>query len=236
MGRLVRLRLPRHRSGSGARLGCERFVSAHPHRWIQGRVRERRSRWALRGRPVVARADHDAQRPFRCKSTPFCPRSAPFCAGFSPFCVGFARVDISVTDHSIKGYARIGGFGPLIRRKPVEISKRIDSWLKRIDEERERALVQLSEPVNKFPDFVRYLVKQLKVLCPMMGKVRIAQVLARAGLHLGATTVGRILKETEPVPEDVAGALDVIETRLVTAKRVVSEKSITLKCWHLARV
>jgi putative transposase len=45
------------------------------------------------------------------------------------------------------------------------------------------------------PDFVRYTVQRLKTLCPSMGKVKIAQTLARAGLHLGATTVGRILKE-----------------------------------------
>jgi transposase InsO family protein len=90
------------------------------------------------------------------------------------------------------------------------------SWMRRVDEEGESALLQVSEPVNKFPDFVRYLVKQLKVLCPTMGKVRIAEVLARAGLHLGATTVGRILKYREPVPEEVA--LDVIEIRRVTAK------------------
>ena len=92
----------------------------------------------------------------------------------------------------------------------------LKSWLRRIDEEGESALMQLSEPVNRFPDFVRYLVRQLKALCPTMGKVRIAQVLARAGLHLGATTVGRILKETEPVPEDVACAV-VIGARRVTA-------------------
>lgn len=91
------------------------------------------------------------------------------------------------------------------------------SWLRRVDEEGERALIQVTEPVNKFPDFVRYLVKQLKALCPMMGKVRIAQVLARAGLHLRATTVGRILKETDPIPEDVAGAADVIEVRQLMA-------------------
>jgi hypothetical protein len=72
------------------------------------------------------------------------------------------------------------------------------SWLRQVDEEGENALIQISEPVNKFPDFVRYLVKQLKVLLPAMGKARIAQVLARAGLHLGVTTVGRMLKETEP--------------------------------------
>jgi hypothetical protein len=49
------------------------------------------------------------------------------------------------------------------------------SWLKRIDEEAPNALVQLREPVNKFPDFVRYIVRQLKALCPMLGKVKLAQ-------------------------------------------------------------
>jgi predicted RNA polymerase sigma factor len=33
----------------------------------------------------------------------------------------------------------------------------IRSWLKRVDEQGPDALVQLREPVNKFPDFVRYL-------------------------------------------------------------------------------
>ena len=101
----------------------------------------------------------------------------------------------------------------------------LKSWLRRIDEEGECALVQLSEPVNRFPDFVRYLVRQLKALCPTMGKVRIAQVLARAGLHLGATTIGRILKETEPVPEDVACTIT-IETRSVKA-------SYPGELWHV---
>jgi hypothetical protein len=92
------------------------------------------------------------------------------------------------------------------------------SWLRRVDEEGADALIQISGPANKFPDFVRYLVKQLKVLLPTMGKVRIAQVLARVGLHLGVTTVGRILKETGPVPEEAA-TLEVIEPRVVTARR-----------------
>jgi transposase InsO family protein len=71
----------------------------------------------------------------------------------------------------------------------------IASWLKRIDEEGPDALVQLREPVNRFPQFVRYAVQRLKIVCPSMGKVKIAQVLSRAGLHLGVSTVGRMLKE-----------------------------------------
>ena len=76
----------------------------------------------------------------------------------------------------------------------------IASWLNRVDEKGPDALVQLPAPVNKFPDLVRYLVQRLKTLCPTMGKSKIAQTLARAGLHLGTTTVARMLKE-KPCPE-----------------------------------
>jgi transcriptional regulator with XRE-family HTH domain len=71
----------------------------------------------------------------------------------------------------------------------------IASWMKRLDEEGPDALVQLRQPVNKFPDFVAYIVRRLKVLCPSMSKVRIAQVLCRAGLHLSTGAVGRMLRE-----------------------------------------
>ena len=72
--------------------------------------------------------------------------------------------------------------------------------MKRIDDQGAKALLQLREPVNKFPDFVRYIVQRLKTLSPSMGKVKIAETLCRAGLHLGVTTVGRILKE-DPQPD-----------------------------------
>ena len=56
----------------------------------------------------------------------------------------------------------------------------IASWMKRLDEEGSDALVQLRQPVNKFPEFVRYIVQRLKRLCPAMGKVKVAETLARA--------------------------------------------------------
>src|SRR5262249_52484876 len=71
----------------------------------------------------------------------------------------------------------------------------ITSWVKRLDERGAAALVQLPVPVNRFPDFMRYAVQRLQVLCPALGKKKLAQVLARAGLHLGITTIGRIRKE-----------------------------------------
>ena len=78
----------------------------------------------------------------------------------------------------------------------------IASWLQRVDEKGPTALVQLPQPpVNKFPEYVKHVVRRLKTLCPMMGKVKIAEILARAGLHLGATTVGRMLKSGEDAAE-----------------------------------
>jgi len=92
----------------------------------------------------------------------------------------------------------------------------IASWMKRLDERGPDALVQIREPVNKFPDFVRYTVQRLKTLCPTLGRVKIAEVLCRAGLHHGATTVRRILKETPHAkPPEAAVTSD----RVVTAKR-----------------
>jgi len=91
----------------------------------------------------------------------------------------------------------------------------VTCWMKRIDEQGPDALLQLREPVNKFPDFVRYIVQRLKTLSPSMGKVKIAESLCRAGLHLGVTTVGRILKE-EPLPSPGYTAPS---TRVVTANR-----------------
>jgi transposase InsO family protein len=81
----------------------------------------------------------------------------------------------------------------------------IRSWLRRADDD---SLLQTTTPVNRFPDFVRYAVQRIKLFCPTLGKVKIAETLARAGIHIGKTTVGRILKE-KPTdtsdPEDDTG-------------------------------
>jgi putative transposase len=93
----------------------------------------------------------------------------------------------------------------------------VASWVNRVDEQGPDALVQLQEPVNKFPDFVRYVVQTLKALCPSLGKVKIAEILARAGLHLGVTTVGRILKEKPADKPSPSGAEADTKPRVVTS-------------------
>ncbi len=91
----------------------------------------------------------------------------------------------------------------------------VASWTQRLDDEGPDALVQVSEPVNRFPELVRYLVRRLKALCPKMGTRRIVGTLARAGLHLGSTTVRRILKP-EPKPPQKTGRH--LKPRAVAAK------------------
>ncbi len=45
----------------------------------------------------------------------------------------------------------------------------IASWMKRLDQSGPDALAQIREPVNKFPEFVRYSVQRFKTLCPTLG-------------------------------------------------------------------
>lgn len=83
----------------------------------------------------------------------------------------------------------------------------ITDWMRRLDEGGSRALIQIHEPVSRFPDLVRYIVQRLKVLCPALGKVKLAEFLCRAGLHLGPTTVKRMLEEEPARPSEEAEAV-----------------------------
>ena len=92
----------------------------------------------------------------------------------------------------------------------------VKSWSSRLDDEGPASLIQLREPVNRFPEFVRYIVRRLKIHSPALGSRRIARLLARAGLHLGATTVRRMLRPpAKPTPKSVREPI----LRVVTAKR-----------------
>ena len=68
----------------------------------------------------------------------------------------------------------------------------IRKWVRRANDD---SLVQTPRPGNRFPDFVRYAVQQIRLFCPTLGKTKIADKLARVGTHIGKTTAGRILKE-----------------------------------------
>jgi hypothetical protein len=65
---------------------------------------------------------------------------------------------------------------------------------------------------------VRYIVKRLKVICPELGKKKIAQILARAGLHLAVTTVSRFIKDKD-IPDSQDQVIAKYEKKhIVTAK------------------
>jgi len=87
----------------------------------------------------------------------------------------------------------------------------IAEWMRRVDEEGRSALVQIDEPVNRFPDFVRRMVRRLKVLCPTFGEAdRLRLVVHRAeGLH-GSALVwpeGLVLQDVE----DLGVAIGAVE-------------------------
>jgi hypothetical protein len=94
----------------------------------------------------------------------------------------------------------------------------ISCWLRRLDEEGPDALVRIQQPVNRFPDYITYIVKKLRQLCPTMGKKKISETLARAGLHLGTTTVSRMLKQKPRHLSPVADPETAGEGRVVSAK------------------
>ena len=72
----------------------------------------------------------------------------------------------------------------------------IRSWQRRVDDD---TLLQTATPVNRFPDFIRHTVQQIKLFCPSLGKVKIAETLARVGIHIGKTTVGIVVQRLSVV-------------------------------------
>ena len=113
----------------------------------------------------------------------------------------------------------------------------IASWMRRLDEEGEEALVRLPVPVNRFPDIVSVVVQQLRATCPSLGKVRIAQMLARAGLALSASTVKRALGRElsdKPTPPSAnkRGASEEKNTRASSSAGAVTA-SRPHHVWHV---
>ncbi|MBL8743031.1 MAG: DDE-type integrase/transposase/recombinase [Myxococcales bacterium] len=68
----------------------------------------------------------------------------------------------------------------------------VSDWFGRRDEGGDDALVRTSDPVNRFPDYVREVVRSIRASFPALGTKRIAQLLARMGLHLAEATVRRM--------------------------------------------
>ncbi|MHC5212509.1 MAG: transposase [Planctomycetota bacterium] len=78
-------------------------------------------------------------------------------------------------------------YKPLERMAILELRSR-RAWS--VDETADRFLVE--------PKTVASWMRRLRALCPTMGRHKIAEVLARAGLHLGSTTVQRMSRHIGP--------------------------------------
>jgi putative transposase len=91
-------------------------------------------------------------------------------------------------------------------RRFLVSAETVASWMKRLDEEGPKALVKAPVVTNKFPEYVAEVVRRLRALQPSLGKVRIADVLARAGLHLSPTTARRMLAREPAAPPPSAPA------------------------------
>jgi putative transposase len=109
----------------------------------------------------------------------------------------------------------------------------VAEWLERLRTQGQEHFIRVPVPVNKFPDYVGLLVQEMKALVPHLGKQKMQQVLARAGLHLAVSTVANMLKrnklrktpprppECPPVstaPQGAAGEQGAASQRTVTAR------------------
>ncbi|MCL2624521.1 MAG: DDE-type integrase/transposase/recombinase [Planctomycetaceae bacterium] len=102
----------------------------------------------------------------------------------------------------------------------IQIAKRFQVTLQTIrnwiqGKDKDGTTVQIAEKPTRYPDFVRYIVQQFKACCPMLGRYQIANIFARTGLHMSASTVKRCIDEppidppkTDTLPENPSNETD----------------------------
>ena len=74
----------------------------------------------------------------------------------------------------------------------------IRNWMKA-----STSLVEFPEKVTRYPDYLRFIIQQLKGYCPFLGRRKIADILTRTGLHISASTIRRIINEPPIDPEAI---------------------------------
>lgn len=109
----------------------------------------------------------------------------------------------------------------------------LHGWRRRLADEGANALLAIGEPVNRFPDYLRHAIRRIKVLCPFLGKQKIAELLSEAGLHIARSTVGRILKEMPKKPDErILDDLDIPNDNPPRKPTVVTAKYPN-HLWHI---
>lgn len=112
----------------------------------------------------------------------------------------------------------------------------VQNWLRRTEEGKET--VQMPVKVTRYPEFVRFIVQQFKAGSPMLGRFKIAEILARAGLHLSVGTVRRIIIEppASPVEEEDLLPNEPSETRSIAAKNPNHTVNSILNCLNKIQI
>jgi transposase InsO family protein len=82
--------------------------------------------------------------------------------------------------------------------------------------------VQMPAPVNKYPEYPAGIVCRLKAAFPALGSMRIANMLARAGLHVARTTVRRLLKHRARPPAPAPADAAVVEEQPSAPRRIIA--------------
>ena len=99
----------------------------------------------------------------------------------------------------------------------------IANWMRVVDVKGPDALVKPRKPINKFPAFVTAVVQQLSGLAPRIGKRQLAAIVARAGIAISASTVGRMRKrppaKAPPPAKGTRASAPGRAARVVKAKR-----------------
>jgi transposase InsO family protein len=96
--------------------------------------------------------------------------------------------------------ARAGWNAAETARRFLVTAATIAAWMRRLDEQGHHALVKPAVPVNRFSDAVALLVQQLHQVAPGFGRRKLAEVLARAGVGLAASTARRLLERRPQAP------------------------------------
>ena len=90
------------------------------------------------------------------------------------------------------------------------------------------SLVELPEKVTRYPDYLRYIVQQFKGFCPILGRRKVADILARTGLHISSSTVRRIVNEPPIDPETLEPPSEPSDDSFEESVEEISEKSRTV--------
>ena len=77
----------------------------------------------------------------------------------------------------------------------------IRTWFRRLRSN--DGLLEMPEQVTRYPDYLRCVVQQLKATYSLLGRQKVADILARTGLHMSGSTVGRIVNEPPIDPSKI---------------------------------